>query len=299
MCLMGFDCYVVADSVAHGVRLTTVVVTGPRIVLAEFNTHRALSRNSNSSRAIPVSERIAAVESAPFVPAAFGRNRRGMQAGQELDEASSRLAREAWSDAAYSAVAAARRLADLEVHKQFANRVLEPYSWHTIVSSATDWANFFALRCHEAAQPEIRVMAEMMRDALSESTPTPTPVGGWHLPLLTDEERASVSPETIERLKLVSVGRCTRVSYDRHERREPDRDVEIAQKLLAARPIHASPLEHVATPDHDRDRKVALRDEVVARWGRHERWMDNVLYVGNFEAWVQMRHMTPGESVRG
>ena len=35
-------------------RVTTMEVTMHRFVLAEFNTHRVFSRNSASSRAIPV-----------------------------------------------------------------------------------------------------------------------------------------------------------------------------------------------------------------------------------------------------
>jgi hypothetical protein len=50
---------ILADSISpDGVRLTTLEVVMPRIVLAEFNTHRMLSRNSASSRAIPIEKMI-------------------------------------------------------------------------------------------------------------------------------------------------------------------------------------------------------------------------------------------------
>ena len=84
---MGYDAKVIKDSISpDGVRLTTLEVTLPRIVLAEFNTHRMLSRNSASSRAIPVRKRIDAVERDPFVPDQFGRNQKGMQASDILRE---------------------------------------------------------------------------------------------------------------------------------------------------------------------------------------------------------------------
>ena len=45
---------IAADSInVKGKRITTFIVTMPRIVLAELNTHRVFSRNSASSRAIP------------------------------------------------------------------------------------------------------------------------------------------------------------------------------------------------------------------------------------------------------
>ena len=80
-----YEAKVVADSVANGVRLTTISVTFPRIVLAEQNTHRVLSRNTASSRAIPIKTRCDAIEANPFVPLAFGKNKKGMQSDELLD----------------------------------------------------------------------------------------------------------------------------------------------------------------------------------------------------------------------
>ena len=43
----------------------------PRIILAEFNTHRLFSRNSASSRAIPFKKMVQSVLENPFIPIAW------------------------------------------------------------------------------------------------------------------------------------------------------------------------------------------------------------------------------------
>ena len=163
-------------------------VTFPRIVLAEFNTHRVLSRNSASSRAIPVEKRIAALELDCFEPEAFGKNQKGMQASEDLRSEDDVMARMAWRKASTEAIASAKALASLGVHKQLANRLIEPFCWHTVIVTATEWDNFYALRCSPDAQPEIRKVAEMMRDVHEASRPTYLDFGEWHLPLLQDDE---------------------------------------------------------------------------------------------------------------
>ena len=46
---------VIADSVSpKGIRLVTIECQFPRFILAQVNTHRVFSRNSASSRAIPI-----------------------------------------------------------------------------------------------------------------------------------------------------------------------------------------------------------------------------------------------------
>jgi thymidylate synthase ThyX len=83
MSFIPYEARIVADSTnAKGNRLTTMVVVFPRIVLAEFNTHRVFSRNSASSRAIPVEKMIAMVEEQPYVPEEWGSNQKGMPANR-------------------------------------------------------------------------------------------------------------------------------------------------------------------------------------------------------------------------
>lgn len=284
---MAYSAKVICDSTANvfgtSYRLTTLEVTIPRIVLAEFNTHRMFSRNSASSRAIPVKNRINDVLNDPFVPENFGVNKKGMQSTENLSGTDEILAREAWMKARDSAVRYAARLAGLDgvlndaVHKQIANRLLEPFMWQTIIVTATEFDNFFALRCHPEAQAEIRKPAEMMREALRNSTPI-APQHGYHLPFI-DERDGDLSLE--DKIK-VSVGRCARVSYLTHDgKRDPLADIELYDRLLQNG--HMSPFEHVAKQMSEYEDA----DRLESRTGMFE---------GNFQGWVQHRKQILFES---
>jgi hypothetical protein len=231
-----------------GYRLTTFVVTFPRFILAEFNTHRVLSRNSASSRAIPIRKQIKRVIHRPFVPIGFGGAQKGMVAAEDIKGWKASLARQAWLKARWAAIAAAYLLDRLGVHKAFANRVLEPWLWHTVIVTATEWDNFFALRTDEAAQPEFRHIAEMMRATLALSKPVKLRVGDWHLPLVSPADARSVTAfykdVTFPSARL-SAGRCARVSFDTHENEEAfNRSLGRAGDLSTNG--HWSPFEHQA-----------------------------------------------------
>ncbi|HTX59583.1 MAG TPA: FAD-dependent thymidylate synthase, partial [Verrucomicrobiae bacterium] len=245
--VMAYSARVLLDSIApSGIRLTTLEVTFPRFVLSEFNTHRVLSRNSASSRAIPTSKLLERVMGEPVVPLEWGRNKAGMQADDVISEEEALEARRIWLAARDAAVAHARQLLELKVHKQELNRILEPFLWHTVIVTATEWENFFLLRCSPAAQPEIRKAALLMRDAIESSAPAAVGIGDWHLPLIQDDERSL----PIEQQKMISAARCARVSYLTHEgRREIGKDIELHDRLKGER--HLSPFEHVATPSGD------------------------------------------------
>lgn len=303
---MAFAATVLADSASPADRrLTTLEVTFPRFVLAEFNTHRVFSRNSASSRAIPIVKQLRRVLEEPFVPLEFGTNQPGMQAGPALEGDALGAAEAEWLRARDDAVrrvlgliaspdeiaADADLRAELDrieptikakqqpeewlnVHKQVANRLLEPFMWHTVIVSATEWDNFFNLRCHPDAQPEIRRVAELMRTARRESEPAQLGWGDWHLPLVRDEDRDEVSD--VEDLAKVSAGRCARVSYLTHAgHRDLSADVELCERLLASG--HMSPLEHPARPLSETDLK---RSE----WS------------GNFRGWRQFRKTIQDEA---
>jgi hypothetical protein len=146
---MSFKAEVVGDSInEYGNRITTMVVTFPRIILAEFNTHRMFSRNSASSRAIPFEKMLKSVEENPFIPIAWQKNHKGMQ-GTEYFTDPNDIKRERldWLDDRAYAITKAKRRAERGVTKQIVNRPLEPFMWHTVIVTATDWENFFALRC--------------------------------------------------------------------------------------------------------------------------------------------------------
>lgn len=310
---MAFSAKVLADSVSPaGHRLTTLEVVFPRIVLAEFNTHRALSRNSASSRAVPVKKRIADVAASPFIPEQFGKNQSGMQASVALGEQSAQMARLIWEAAAESAVDSASQLAGMEVHKQLANRVLEPFSWHTVIVTATEWENYFALRVSPFAQPEISRVSELMQAAMAASVPQLLQPTEWHLPLV-DARDAELS--LADRIR-VSCARCARVSYLTHDGvRDPQKDIDLYETLASRG--HMSPLEHVARPMDDNELDDYSRWDIETRSGRrfstrHDpralietgrlveadvAIMQRTHFCGNFNGWVQHRKELPGESV--
>lgn len=223
----------------------------------------------------------------PAVPLAFTKNQKGMQGGEALDGEAHNVALATWLAARDSAVEFANRLADLEVHKQYANRVLEPWAHITVVVTATDWDNFFALRCHEAAQPEIHALADLMYGAYSMAKPVELRNGEWHMPFITEQDDFDASSYIYnhnqsfvtneELLVKRSVAKCARVSYLNHDgtKTYEDADLDLYDRLLGSAPLHASPAEHQA---------MAVGDPDVRS--------------GNFRGWVQYRKTLRNENVR-
>lgn len=266
---MSYDCKIVADSIAHnGARLTTFEVTFPRFILAEWNTHRVFSRNTASSRAIPVKKLIQAVQENPFIPERFPKNQTGMSNNEWLEGTKAWFAKRVWLFGRTLSVLTAKTLLKLNVHKQIANRLLEPFLWVTSVTTATEWNNFFNLRCSPFAQPEIQKIAYMMKEAYQNSTPTMLEIGEWHLPYVTKEE----SEQFGEDARLLSAGRCGKVSYLTHgETNTPEKDISIARDKMVGNK-HWSPVEHPATP------------------------LEGYDFCGNFRGWKQLRKFYIGES---
>lgn len=301
----GVAAKIIADSISpSGQRLVTAEVTIHRFVLAEWNTHRVMSRNSASSRAIPFRKQVDRVMTQAAVPVRWATEQKGMQGGEPLTGDDAMDAEEAWLAARSDAVHNAMRLADMGVHKSVINRLLEPFMWHTIICTATEWSGFFHQRCHEAAQPEIRVAAEALRDAMSRSEPIEIDYGDWHLPLIATEDVEQVYDESdpystdgrlepLDILKRISAARCARVSYLTHDgRRSLDKDLDLYERLTDRTespddPVHWSPLEHVATPCDQ------CRDGVHLEW-LHSRMDSEIVgatpHPGNLRGWLQFRH---------
>lgn len=231
---------IIADSISpSGCRITTLVATFPRFILAEVNTHGLLAKNSASSRAIPVKKRIQAVLASPFIPDEFCENQRGMSAGASLVGWKNTLARAIWRFGSLASALTSSLLERLNVHKQWASRPMEPYLWHEVVITATEWENFFNLRISAAAQPEFKKIAEMIKGAIEKSTPQKLFVGEWHLPFAT-----GVLGNT-DTLREISSARCARVSYLTQEgKSDPVADIALHNKLLEAG--HMSPFDHPA-----------------------------------------------------
>lgn len=247
---MAFAVKVLADSLAPcGQRLTTWQVTYPRCIHAEIMTHKMLSKNSASSRAIPTEKLLSMISEDPFIPMYIGTNQKGMQAGEELSASARMTAHSNWLEARSNAIASARALLALNVHKQVVNRLVEPWMWITVIISGTEVDNFFGLRDHEAAEPHFQHLARLMRQARNESKPVQLVAGQWHMPLVyvDAEDMTALQVYDVIDLVKISVGRIARVSYLTHEgKRNPTEDIALHDRLVVQKPLHASPAEHVA-----------------------------------------------------
>ncbi len=309
---------VICDSISeNGNRLTTFKLRYPRFIHSEFLTHRVISRNASGSRAVPTAKLLeeARSDSLRASPIFWGKNQRGMQAIEEcnnhipislelgyLTEGKTYSREAAWKDAAECAAEAAECFAAAGYHKQIVNRLLEPFVHINVVATATEWDNFFGLRLHRDAQPEIQALARQMWSARQLSKPLLTAAGVWHLPFVSEEERHDAllrsryvghgNSEEFDyegaqkELIKISVARCARVSYESFEtgrRSTVEEDLRLFDRLLGEQPLHASPAEHQARPDQWSD------DGTEARWVYPE-------LHGNFVGWVQFRKTLSGES---
>ena len=263
---------IIRDSISPiGMRLTTFVVTFHRFVLAEFNTHRAFSRSSASSRAIPAVKQLRKVAQYPAVPVQWTSEQPGMQGGTELEGKALEEAQRLWIRAHSQTVDTVGQYIyktpkDQRLHKSLLNRMLEPYMWHTVIVTSTDYENFFEQRCSPLAQPEIRVVAELMEAEYRAHVPKEVEFGMWdHTPFVDPDEAEEIGNELL--VLAISAARSARVSYLNHDGvRSIKDDLNLyLNRLMAADPKHWAPLEMVAAP--------------------HERKQP-----GNFNGFAQLRH---------
>jgi thymidylate synthase ThyX len=278
---------IIADSInSKGCRLTTFILTLPRVVLAELNTHRMLSKNSASSRAIPFEKMVKMVEEDPFVPIAFQKDHKGMQGSEYYKGLELQQCVDEWLDARDSAVKSAQSFTN-SVTKQLRNRLLEPFMWHKVILSGTDFENFFRLRAHEDAEIHIAKLAELMLDAYNGNIPKKLKEGDWHIPFGDSIDYKRLSDDAIklgygeievgddykfwdriapELSKKIAVARCARISYNNFEGKDDYiTDVKLCDRLFGSIPRHLSPTEHVAQA------------------------LDSDEYIGNFKGFKQYR----------
>jgi thymidylate synthase ThyX len=291
---------VIADSIStDGIRLVTLQLRYPRFIHAEFMTHRVFSRNASSSRAVPVAKLIEDIKRDTAMPMHWGKNQKGMQADEECNELVGcegcsgnnygQSREDAWFESRDNAIAMAEAFDKAGYHKQIVNRLLEPFSHINVVVTSTDWANFFHLRDHKDAMPEIQELARLIKNAMYYSPSAVLKPGEWHLPYITDQElknwlykNADLEYQNKILIKC-SVARCARVSYLTYEGKQPEIQADLAlyDRLVGSEPLHASPAEHQATPDeHD--------------------FMLGWLYPkehANLRGWRQYRKMLPNECV--
>lgn len=286
----------------HGTRLTTFELVYPRFVHGELMTHRVFSRNAASSRAIPIDKVIELVETTPAMPVHWGANQAGMQAKAEVSDIE--RAKTLWLASRDSAVKYAKALKDAGLHKQIVNRILEPYQLIKTIVTATDFNNWFWLRDHEDAQPEIAELAAVMAVAYDASTPENLAVGEWHVPYVktyrdshtnilhyVDEHDKYI---TMEEARMISASCCAQVSY-----RKNDGSLEKASmvfdRLINSVPVHASPVEHIATPIDD----VPFADEYLKIEGVTHIDKYYMPHSGNLCGWIQFRQLIPNNVKEG
>ena len=277
---MTIEAKIIEDSISlEGKRITTFQLLYPRFIHAELLTHRVFSRNASSSRAIPVKKMIQMVREEPAMPIHWGKNQPGMQAKEELLLGDKMHAERLWRMAAIKASQMAEDMMELGLHKQVANRILEPFQHISVVLTATEFDNWFELRAHPDAQPEIQFLAKEMQIRREYSVPKNLDVGEWHLPYVTQDERNDqFFKNNPELLRQVSAARCCRVSYLKHDGSAASisDDLALCEKLVGAKPLHASPFEHQATPD------IVEPSEFGGKWRFPEMH-------GNFTGWCQYR----------
>lgn len=307
---------VIADSISdQGIRITTFQLRYWRAIHAELMTHRVFSRNAGSSRARPSQAIIKQVYNDPWGPLHWGANEPGMQANKQLDDNSLEQAKLVWAETAIDAAISAQYLLNLGLHKQIVNRVLEPFTYIDVVVTATDYANWFALRLDEDAQPEIQQLAQVMKDAMDASKPVLLNPGEWHLPYILVTDYAEIQnylpyviskdrPETLlDLLKKISAARCARTSYKAFDGKVAsiDDDLSLFDKLMSGNLKHASPTEHIATPDikigsRNIDPSTQTREDP---YGLCESIWKNPKLHANFRGWIQYRKTIPNEFIAG
>lgn len=317
-----------------GCRVTTFVLEYPRFIHAEVMTHRMFSKNAASSRAIPIEKMIQQVIDNPAMPVWWGKNQSGMQAKEELDNTNIKeyilnglhdlsrnensccgdvyygdhrfdegyiyhitdrdAAKAIWLEARDQAIIYVRKLMEIGLHKQIANRILEPWFNIRIILTGTDFENFFALRAHKDAQPEFQELAYKMLELYNNSTPKQLKDGEWHIPFgdkmdmdrvcdlaydksnMTMQQFITFGQRFIDDIKIkIAVARCARVSYFNFEGKDDyQKDIEICDRLFGSIPRHLSPTEHVVQA------------------------ADNDKYIGNIKGFKQYRYFFDDQNLK-
>lgn len=309
---------IVADSISKSrKRITTFVLTYPRFIHSELMTHRVFSRNAMSSRAVPVEKMIELVQQKTAHPIHWGKNQPGMQANHEHDEdvvvdlswilggLNYTLTRnEAWNHAMMFACTMAKGFADAGYHKQIVNRLIEPYQLMRTVVTSTEWDNWYWLRDHEDAQPEIRELASQMLNLHNSSSPNVLDNDEWHIPFYkngvwtphhVNDEMVDVNDYTVSDALKISASCCAQASF-----RNNDESLEKAQRvwdrLVGSVPKHSSPFEHQAKPmTNKRGTSLSSRDlkQSMKIWNKGVTHTDisGDAWSGNFKGWIQHRQL--------
>lgn len=292
----GISAKVIADSInSAGNRLTTLELVYPRYIHSEFLTHRMLSKNAASSRAIPIARMIELIEESPAEPVFWGKNKPGMAADEELTDGDLLGAKMLWEAAMTCALEHVTKLDELGLHKQIANRISEPWQMMKSVVSGTEWANLLWLRNHDAAQPEFHELARCVAEAFEKSVPQFLSPGQWHLPYVKSTlsgqfEQKFENDMQLEDAQKVSASCCAQVSYRRLDD-SLEKALDIYNKLVGMDRAHASPFEHLGTP------MTVPTPFAPYEPGVTHKDIKNKMWSANFCGFIQYRKLLPNEAV--
>lgn len=322
---------VVCDSISEqGIRLTTFEVEYPRFIHSEVMTHRNLSKNSSSSRAIPITKMLEQIESNMAIPLYWGKAKSGMQATEEVDIDDVWWYEEKWKFAFDEVSYRIKQLSDNvegkkgfmpPLHKQVPNRLSEPFQMMKVVITGTDFDNFFNLRLHPDSDPNICMLAYKMYESMQESKPIELKAGEYHLPYVEvdrwreelkyyvietsfdDDQSYGMKYEkylTLGQAIKISAASCASVSY-RTEGMTLEKADKIFDMLIKAEVVHSSPFEHLATPVKPKFNELGL---VRVNCSEPQSWEDGVTHMnkqgqlcsGNLRGFIQYRHLLPNNT---
>lgn len=288
-----------ATVIAHSIstitskEIVTFELEFPRPILAEWNTHNALSKNASSSRAIPVPTMLKQIRENPAFLSRYGAANTGMQdKGKHTESVTLRhmgfneyTAEGAWAVAGRVMADFAEDFHNAGYAKQVCNRLIEPWQMMKVVMTATELENFFWLRDHHMADPTIAELARVIKEAYKASSPINLQPGDWHVPYYNDGVWIGIVEDTdlesgekvitdkfghsLEHALVISASCCAQVSF-----RSLDDTVEKARRVVEKlnlkgeepdQPVHASPLEHQCSPIAETEHR-----EIESDYGRIE-----------------------------
>ena len=297
-----------SKSSVNGQIIVTFELIYPRYIHAELMTHRLFSRNAASSRAIPIKEMIRLATEERVYPIEWQSNKPGMQAGDKLSEEEAEACMEVWDKLGDFVCESVNKLNDLGLHKQWANRALETFQHIKTIVTATEFDNFFHLRRHSAAQPEIHALADAMFEAMLDSQPDILKPGQWHLPYvdhaiishtgkfvyLSTNSCDGYGPDEIsldDAIK-VSASCCAQVSYRKNDD-SLEKATQIYDRLVGMDVLHASPFEHIATPMEETEIQANCNplDKMFSVEGITHMDKKGQFWSGNFRSWIQYRQL--------
>lgn len=294
---MTISAKIILDSISvHGDRITTWELEYPRFIHGEIMTHRVFSRNAQSSRAVPVAKTLEVNAQKPVEPLVWGKNKSGMSSEEQLTDEALKEAQTYWNLAATHAFYHSKELSDIGLHKQWSNRITEPFSTIKVIVTATEWDNFFWLRDDpDAAQPEIVELARQMKKVYNESKPQSLTVGDWHLPYVSYRRgesgqqifySANIELTQEEALK-ISASCCAQISYRKLDDSK-EKAIEIYNRLFSGPKPHLSPTEHQAkVPETNTGSNSPLYwEEGITHMNKYRE-----LWSGNLRGWIQYRQL--------